>query len=944
MDADDKKKLGKLKFGFRIEMDTFFAVVVLVIVLGAAFMLRSTVGSYRNAGPITGLAGGGGGFACSDGANPGVQIVGNPTVEVGSGSSDISCWFIDAMPDTKCDLYLWRNHTAPVDLPSSFSVITTSSSPVGCPSTNATCQKIGFADKSTPYSFGWKCKSPGWQQVLCIVLPSAFSGSASIHCVDTTHPTVDITSPANGATVDDDVTFACNATDNWDISSVKLWIQQGAGTWTVNKSTTGISGATHSYSTTVNNMASGAYNWKCEYTDDQGLSTNSTTYALTVSPTQPTVSVSSPSGAYDYSQNIPLLFTQTSADSCVYSLDGAANQTIASCTNMTVDVTSDGNHSIIVSVINGDKTASDTANFTVNASPVVTLVAPDSFSSVTTDPVVFTYNVSSVDTVSDCNLYIDDTLNQTNTSITTGTNQTFNAILANGAYLWNVECTNPVGSVNSTQYFVEVIPSSIGGSVNISLTSPSTGHSSSSSTIEFTYSVNSVESMLNCSFLVNDSINVTDDSLPVSSSFNSSFNATLADGTYTWAVRCFDTGVPAANGTSSSRTITVDTSDNTAPVVALSSPVNQATDTDGAVTFAYTATDASSISSCTLLIDNVAYLSASNVPNATVQQFSKSLSDGAYTWTVRCTDSLSNQGTADSRSITVAIPSTSTGSSGSSPSNYGTRRFQTWNAVSPNTLYKLDTSYAGMPVKKVLFETPDARNNVRLEVKEIRTLSKEIVPPIQNVYAYFTVDTKSLEEPSNAAIVFSVRKAWVREKGAPALFRFEDSVWKQYAAELVSQDNSEFVYSTSLPGFSTFAIATANPGSKDASTSTSTPSEPKLPSYSYPGQDIPGGSNVNDIEQRAQTPLVVIFIIFIVALIVVLGSWWKASRTEQKQVQPVRPHREINTESIAKDNRKVRLSPSAAHYNVKGSDSSTTKAPKTEGGKRFVIRYKPKKR
>ena len=97
------------------------------------------------------------------------------------------------------------------------------------------------------------------------------------------------------------------------------------------------------------------------------------------------------------------------------------------------------------------------SNYTIiidTTAPVVSLVAPvnntlESSSSIVT----FMYNVTDVSTIANCSLYIDNTLNQTDTTITKDTNQTFTQFLANGNYNWSVKCFDSVGLEGANEVY-----------------------------------------------------------------------------------------------------------------------------------------------------------------------------------------------------------------------------------------------------------------------------------------------------------------------------------------------------------------------------------------------------------------------------------------------------------------------------------------------------------
>ncbi len=72
--------------------------------------------------------------------------------------------------------------------------------------------------------------------------------------------------------------------------------------------------------------------------------------------------------------------------------------------------------------------------------PVVNLVDPINVTTLKSQTHTFTYDVSDDASIANCSLYFNNTINQTDFSVTQNTNQTFTTTLANGNYDWNVTC------------------------------------------------------------------------------------------------------------------------------------------------------------------------------------------------------------------------------------------------------------------------------------------------------------------------------------------------------------------------------------------------------------------------------------------------------------------------------------------------------------------------
>lgn len=100
-----------------------------------------------------------------------------------------------------------------------------------------------------------------------------------------------------------------------------------------------------------------------------------------------------------------------------------------------------------------------------NTAPNIGLVSPAHASTWTSSSTVtFTYNVSDL-AIANCSLIIDNSVVETDSSITVNTNQTFSRSLSNAAYTWSINCTDFTNHTsNSTTY-----------SLTVSYTAPTTG-------------------------------------------------------------------------------------------------------------------------------------------------------------------------------------------------------------------------------------------------------------------------------------------------------------------------------------------------------------------------------------------------------------------------------------------------------------------------------------
>lgn len=84
--------------------------------------------------------------------------------------------------------------------------------------------------------------------------------------------------------------------------------------------------------------------------------------------------------------------------------------------------------------------------------PTVTILSPVNTTNSTTGNVVFVYNVTDNDGISNCSLILNNVVNETDDSITMDTNQSFSkTLMGDGDYNWSVNCTDNSGNMNNSE-------------------------------------------------------------------------------------------------------------------------------------------------------------------------------------------------------------------------------------------------------------------------------------------------------------------------------------------------------------------------------------------------------------------------------------------------------------------------------------------------------------
>lgn len=143
------------------------------------------------------------------------------------------------------------------------------------------------------------------------------------------------------------ITLNCSSTDDAGVFNLTLLIDDTVNTTITNSSASALN---LSLETTLN-FSTGPHNWTCD-SSDSFFTTKAAGRNLTVDLTAPLVSIVSPTGLINLSTNdTSFNFTVTDAetfiDTCWYSKDGGTtNTTLASCVNISLEITSLGNNTI----------------------------------------------------------------------------------------------------------------------------------------------------------------------------------------------------------------------------------------------------------------------------------------------------------------------------------------------------------------------------------------------------------------------------------------------------------------------------------------------------------------------------------------------------------------------------------------------------------------------
>ncbi|MCP3686335.1 MAG: hypothetical protein GY861_27135 [bacterium] len=193
-------------------------------------------------------------------------------------------------------------------------------------------------------------------------------------------------------------------------------------------------------------------------------------------------------------------------------------------------------------------------NITIDRTvPFITLVIPENDSQdADGDDILFGYTVSDdLLEISNCSLSINGSVD-IDYSITKDILQTFTfSGLEYGNHSWYVNCTDTAGNTNiSNPRNIEIAGDTDPPLINLSY--PTNGSTLGSNDVTFWYNVSDLlTDISSCTLVINDTINMTNESAIVENQLNSFDVNDVYDGRYRWYVNCTDTALTPNTGNSS---------------------------------------------------------------------------------------------------------------------------------------------------------------------------------------------------------------------------------------------------------------------------------------------------------------------------------------------------------------------------------------------------------
>ena len=275
-------------------------------------------------------------------------------------------------------------------------------------------------------------------------------------------PSVSLNSPQNAhATNNASVTFNCSASSSNNLTNITIY-SNFSGSWASN-STTNISGTSNS-SAFARTLSDGSYIWNCLAYDDTGNSSfAASNYTLTVDTIAPQITIASPANAtYATNPQLNFSYSESNPSVCKYSLNNAANQTLASCSiNGTTMTSSYGSNNVILYINDTAGNLNSTQKYwtydnqgPLYAGNLTSPASPQAYS----PALSVQFNITAADLYSsvDTVLLEFNGTNYTTTNATSNYTKTLSGIAA-GTYNYRWHMNDTLGNRNSTTQLQYVV-------------------------------------------------------------------------------------------------------------------------------------------------------------------------------------------------------------------------------------------------------------------------------------------------------------------------------------------------------------------------------------------------------------------------------------------------------------------------------------------------------
>lgn len=363
---------------------------------------------------------------------------------------------------------------------------------------------------------------------------------------DTTAPVITLNYPsASGYTNKNPLDLNFTATDVHTIVNCSLYLDGS-----LNKTLTGItSGAVNNF--TFTGLTQGVHTWNVTCIDNFGFRGYSVNRNFTYDLTPPSVYLNITSGTifngttpvlnYTVIDNMDSNLTCNITVNTVVELSNipSANNTLISKTVPLLDGYKQWN--VVCADDAGNVNASETRLFQVIGGPLVTIQTPSNGTVNNGSNVSFKYYTVDGNGVANCSLYINEILNQTNTTISNGANNTFVVDNINeGRYNWSVTCYDTYGYPGSSQTW-QIISDRSAPAIN--LLSPTDGQILNATITYFNFTlVDAYSANATCNLSIDGTVSASNMNFIAQNGSINSRNQVVLNGLHYWNVTCKDSG------------------------------------------------------------------------------------------------------------------------------------------------------------------------------------------------------------------------------------------------------------------------------------------------------------------------------------------------------------------------------------------------------------------
>ncbi|MFH1641752.1 MAG: CARDB domain-containing protein [Nanoarchaeota archaeon] len=524
-------------------------------------------------------------------------------------------------------------------------------------------QSLGDTDSLGLYYYNWSSgnQSAGWYSAVVQTNKSYYYYGSDYSLFeltsDETPPNIYLVSPGGWINYNN-VSFEFFVYDiNLEIDNCSLILNNQ-----LNKTNKSISNNENN-TITVYNMPQGRYNWSINCTDSEGNTGNSSTNTIYIDIIKPSINLSVPANGQNFTINTTeFYFTATdnmdSNISCNLTLDGIIVKTInaanGSVTNITISDIVQGNHTWNITCTDnaGNTNTTETRRFTTNlAGATIELISPKPpniwFSN---KNITFIYLPSSVSTILNCTLILDNNINKSNYTISNNNNNNFTITgIQQGTHNWNVNCTDfSLRTTNSTTitFYIDLTEPTI------ILDVPEPGADLNIDSVDLNFTVtDNMDTSLSCNLTLDGKINNTSPITADNGTRKQYSISAIQDGIHFWNVTCHD------NADNVNTSLTYNFTVGSPPSVSLIAPSDGLWNNSDNITFFYFVTDNANLANCSLIF-NGTYNKTNETPvlNRANNDINITLiMEGHYYWSINCTDTGGNTGNSSSRILYVDL-------------------------------------------------------------------------------------------------------------------------------------------------------------------------------------------------------------------------------------------------------------------------------------------------